>query len=279
MKLFKREKYLKKIRGFYDAEDIIKVITGIRRCGKSSLMLTIVDELIEKGVPESNIIYIDLDKRGYKSIKKADQLELLIDDKSKSKGLKYLFIDEIQNVEAFEEVINAFRLEGDYSIFITGSNSYLLSGELVTKLTGRYIEFELFTLSFDEYFKIKEFYNKKINPNLLIELNQYIQEGGFPRTIFFDELSDKRSYTQSVIQEIFKKDIKKRNKIKEVATFETVRNYIINNFGATTSISNLCKALQKNGINIGRATLARYIQLLVDAKILYVCNRFDMKSI
>ncbi len=278
MKLFKREKYLKKIRGFYDAEDIIKVITGVRRCGKSSLMLTIIDELIEKGVPESNIIYIDLDKRGYKSIKKAEQLEFLIDDKSKSKDLKYLFIDEIQNVEAFEEVINAFRLEGDYSIFITGSNSYLLSGELVTKLTGRYVEFELFTLSFDEYFKIKEFYNKKINPNLLIELNQYIQEGGFPRTIFFDELSDKRSYTQSVIQEIFKKDIKKRNKIKEVATFETVRNYIINNFGATTSISNLCKALQKNGINIGRATLARYIQLLVDAKILYVCNRFDMKS-
>ena len=141
-------------------EDIIKVITGIRRCGKSSLMLTIIDELIEKGVPESNIIYIDLDKRGYKSIKKAEQLEFLIDDKSKSKGLKYLFIDEIQNVEAFEEVINAFRLEGDYSIFITGSNSYLLSGELVTKLTGRYVEFELFTLSFDEYFKIKEFYNK-----------------------------------------------------------------------------------------------------------------------
>ena len=210
MKLFKREKYLKKIRGFYDAEDIIKVITGIRRCGKSSLMLTIIDELIEKGVPESNIIYIDLDKRGYKSIKKAEQLEFLIDDKSKSKGLKYLFIDEIQNVEAFEEVINAFRLEGDYSIFITGSNSYLLSGELVTKLTGRYVEFELFTLSFDEYFKIKEFYNKKINPNLLIELNQYIQEGGFPRTIFFDELSDKRNYTRSVIQEIFKKDIKKK---------------------------------------------------------------------
>ncbi|MCI8851572.1 MAG: AAA family ATPase, partial [Erysipelotrichaceae bacterium] len=142
MKLFKRENYLKKIRGFYDATDLIKVITGVRRCGKSSLMLTIAEELVDRGVSEDNIIYIDLDKRGYRNLKSTDQLDALIEEKTMNiKGTRYLFIDEVQNVDGFEEVLNGFRSEDDYSIFVTGSNSYLLSGELVTKLTGRYIEF------------------------------------------------------------------------------------------------------------------------------------------
>jgi predicted AAA+ superfamily ATPase len=150
-KLFKREKYLSKIIGFYFENDLIKVITGIRRCGKSSLMEMISYELIEKGVDKNNIIYINLDKRGYKNIKTDIQLENLIDEKTKDiDGDKYLLIDEIQNVKDFEPVINAFREEGDYSIFITGSNSYLLSGELMNKLTGRYLEFELYQLTFDE---------------------------------------------------------------------------------------------------------------------------------
>ena len=278
MKLFKREKYLSKIRSFYNDDDLIKVITGVRRCGKSSLMQTIAEELIDSGVKKENIIYIDLDKRGFRKIKTADQIENLIENETKASGLNYLFIDEIQNVSGFEEVINAFRSEGNYSIFITGSNSYLLSGELVTKLTGRYLEFELFTLSFDEYIKMKEFYNKAINPNLLIELNQYILEGGFPRTIQIEEITAKRLYVENVVKEIFQKDIKKRVKIKDVASFETVKNFIINNFGATFSISSLFENLNKNGLNISRATISRYIQILVDAKILYECNRFDIKS-
>lgn len=159
MQLFKRENYLKKIRGLYDAVDIIKVITGVRRCGKSSLMLTIADELVDRGVSEDNIIYIDLDKHGYRNIKSADQLDALIEEKTMDiKGTKYLFIDEVQNVDGFEEVLNGFRSEDDYSIFVTGLNSYLLSGELVTKLTGRYIEFEIYTLSFEEYESMKLFY-------------------------------------------------------------------------------------------------------------------------
>ena len=109
MKLFKRENYLSKIRGFYHTNDIIKVITGIRRCGKSSLMKMIADEIIENGVDKENIIYINLDKKGFNHIKKADELEKLIDSLSKVKGNKYLFIDEIQNVENFEEVVNAYR--------------------------------------------------------------------------------------------------------------------------------------------------------------------------
>lgn len=278
MILYKREKYLSKMRAFFHDDDLIKVITGIRRCGKSSLMQTIAEELKGDGVAESNIIYIDLDKRGYKSIRSAEQLDALIESATQAKGMKYLFIDEIQNVEGFEEVINGFRSEGDYSIFITGSNSYLLSGELVTKLTGRYLEFEMFPLTFDEYEDMKKFYGRDIDANAEIELNHYILEGGFPRAIKIDNLSDKRTYVRGIIDEIFEKDIKRRVKIKDVQSFELVRNYIINNFGATTSINSLHEALLKNGMAISRQTVTRYIKTLVDAKILYKCKRFDMKS-
>lgn len=276
--LFKREKYLKKIRSFYHDDDIIKVITGIRRCGKSCLMETIADEIRSAGVSDENIIYIDLDKRGYRKISESDQLETLIDSLSTAAGLKYLFIDEIQNVKGFEELLNGYRTDGDYSIFITGSNSYLLSGELVTKLTGRYLEFEMFPLSYDEYEQMKRFYGKEINQNSQAELTNYILEGGFPRTVLIDDLNAKRSYVEGVVREIFEKDIRKRVKIKDVAAFEAVRNYIVNNFGATTSIMSLHEALRKNGLLIGRETVSKYIQTLVDAKILYECPRFDMKS-
>ena len=279
MNLYKREKYLKKIRPFYSEEDLIKVITGVRRCGKSSLMETICDELKQTmGVKDEQIIYIDLDSRKNRNIKTADALETLIESQTTPKEKIYLFIDEIQNVDSFEEVINGYRTDGGYSIFITGSNSYLLSGELSTKLTGRYIEFELYTLSFDEYLEMKRFYNKDINPNTIVELNNYILEGGFPRTIQFDDLQVKRTYTESVVKEIFEKDIRKRVKIRNREAFESVEHFIINNFGATTSISGLQESLEKNGMKISRATLSNYIKILVDAKILYECSRFDMKS-
>lgn len=276
--LFKREKYLKKIRPFYHDDDIIKVITGVRRCGKSSLMETIADEIKQSGVDEDNIIYLDLDKRENRKIKTADGLEKLIESKIKSDKLNYLFIDEVQNVAGFEEVINGFRSDGGFSIFITGSNSYLLSGELVTKLTGRYLEFELFTLSFEEYEQMKQFYGKQVDPNGFVELNNYILEGGFPRTVQIDDLAAKRTYVTGVVNEIFEKDIKRRVKIKDKAAFEAVRNFVINNFGATASIKSITEALEKAGLRITRATVTKYITALVDAKILYECNRFDMKS-
>ena len=278
MKLYRRENYLKKIRAFYHADDIIKVITGVRRCGKSSLMGTIADEIRESGIHNENILYIDLDLRKYRSIKTADQLENLILQMGTVIGQKYLFIDEIQNVSGFEEVLNGFRGEGGWSIFITGSNSYLLSGELVTKLTGRYLEFELFPLTFEEYEKMKAFYNKNIDPLPANEMNRYILEGGFPRTIQLEDMADKRTYVQGVVREIFEKDIRHRVKIREKETFEAVKTYIINNFGATVSINSLCNALRKNGLSVSRATLTRYLKALTDAKILYECSRFDMKS-
>ena len=278
MDWYPRENYLKKIRDFYHATDIIKVITGVRRCGKSYLMETIAYELKESGIPAENIIYFDLDSKDYNKILKSEQLEQLIELVSAINGTKYLFIDEVQNVKGFETVLNGFRGTNEWSIFITGSNSYLLSGELMTKLTGRYIEFEMFPLSFEEYEDIKKFYGKEIAPDRQEELQNYILEGGFPRTSLLDNMAAKRRYVQSVIDEIFEKDIRRKLKIRNKSTFEIVQKYIINNFGATTSLKSLKKAIEKTGTPISEATIARYIKALLDAKILYECPRFDMKS-
>lgn len=278
MELFRRDKYLKKIRGFYHDTDMIKVITGVRRCGKSSLMKVIMEELKEENISDEKIVFLDLDSRKYKGIKKAEQLERVIEQACVADGTKYLFIDEIQNVEGFEEVINAYRGEGEYSIFITGSNSNLLSGELVTKLTGRYIEFEMLPLTFEEYLAMKRFYGMEVSVNVTEELDKYLMEGGFPKTIFYENAEDKRTYINSIVKEIFEKDIKRRVKIRNVSVFEKVQIYLINNFGATTSLTNMLKDLHKAGLDIKRETLNRYIRILVDAKILYECKRFDLKS-
>ena len=141
MRLFPRENYLKKIRGFYHDDGMIKVITGVRRCGKSCLMQCIAEELRAESVDDERIVFFDLDRYGYRSVKAPEQLEALVGPLLAVSGTKYLFIDEVQNVVGFEDVLNEFRTGGGFSIFITGSNSYLLSGELATKLTGRYIEY------------------------------------------------------------------------------------------------------------------------------------------
>lgn len=282
MALYRREKYLGKIRPFLHDEEMIKVIVGVRRCGKSCIMQTIAGELKDAGVPVSNIIYLDLDERKNRKVKTADQLETLIDAAAKAADAsctKYLFIDEVQNVEEFELLINGHRTEGGWSIFLTGSNAYLLSGELATKLTGRYLEFEAFTLDFDEYLGMKRMLGHSVNPNLDSEFADYLRTGGFPGSLNYEGDDQKRLYVEGVISEIFEKDIKRRVKVRHVSVFNAVRDYLINNYGATTSITNLLNYFNNvEHIPIKRETLNRYIQTLVDAKILYRCQRFDMKS-
>lgn len=278
-RLYAREKYLSKIRGFYHATDIIKVITGLRRCGKSSIMQLISKELIKNGIAKENIIFIKLDQRGYKRIKTPEKLELAIDKLTKGvKGTKYLFIDEIQKVKGFEEVINAYREEEEFSIFITGSNSYLLSGELTTYLTGRYIEFEVSTLTFDEYIGMKEFFKLPIGDKE-DEFEKYIKEGGLPRNVLLENPLDKQTYTRSVIKEIYDKDIKKNKTIKNKELFNTIQTYIINNFGSKTSIGSLCDYLSNTRKEpIKKDTVYRYLEVLENAKIISKCKRFDTKS-
>ena len=278
MSFYKRENYLRKIRGFCDDTGLIKVISGVRRCGKSSLMATIADELRERGADEAHIVYLDLDRRPFRGVKTPDRLEAIIDERTPPSGLTYLFIDEVQNVEGFEEVVNAFREEGRHSIFLTGSNAYLLSGELATKLTGRYLEFEMFPLTFEEYLGMKAFLGKPVSADLVAEFDRYLREGGFPKAVQYDSAEDRRTYVEGVVAEIFEKDIRRRAKIRHVAAFRRVQAYLINNFGATTSLSNILDDLAKDGMRIKRDTLDRYIGILKDAKILCECNRFDLKS-
>lgn len=277
-KIYKREDYLKKIRGFYN-DDMIKVISGIRRCGKSFFLKSIIQELIENGIKEKDIIYIELDKKNYKNIRTSKQLEKVIDKQIVDNDFKYLFIDEIQNVKGFETLINSYREEGNISIFITGSNSYLLSGELVTKLTGRYIEIEMMTLSFYEYVDMKRFLNKSVNENIYLEFEEYIRNGGFPKSLYYDNYEEKITYTSSVINQIFEKDIKTSNRINDKALFERIEKFIINNFGAVISIKNIYNYLQKEAkINVDRRTIKRYLDILEKAKIIYSCDLFDIKS-
>ena len=238
MTWYPRENYLKKIRDFYHETDIIKVITGVRRCGKSCLMETIANELKSSGIPSNHIYFFDLDSKDYHKITNPEQLEQLLESVPKVRGTKYLFIDEIQNVKDFELILN----------------------------------------SFEEYEGIKKFYGKKIASDRQEELQNYSLEGGFPRTIQLENIAAKRRYVQSVIEEIFEKDIRRRLKIRNKNTFETVQKYIINNFAATTSLKSLKKAIEQNGTAISEATIARYVKALLDAKILCDCPRFDMKS-
>ena len=276
--LYKREKYLSKIRGFYHECEIIKVLTGVRRCGKSSIMNIIIRELLEEGVKKDNILYFNLDRKPYDNVDTPKKLDKLIADNAKADGRKYLFIDEIQNVEGFEKTINAWREERDFSIFLTGSNSYLLSGELATKLTGRYIEFEILPLTFDEYLGIKAFFGKTLSPDKNDELRNYILEGGFPYVSKLNSMGDKRRYVQNLINEIYEKDIKKRVKIRNRSVFESLMRYVINNFGSTMSLQNIVDDFAKKGAPIKRETVKRYIDALIAAKIIMECDRFDMKS-
>ena len=252
LNLYKREKYLVKMRGFYHECEIIKVLTGVRRCGKSSLMNLVIQELINEGVSMENILYLNLDRKPYDNIETPKQLDDIIGKNAKAQGKKYLFIDEIQNVKGFEKVLNAWREERDFSIFITGSNSYLLSGELATKLTGRYIEFDVLPFTFDEYLEAKKFFGKTLSTSRNEELRYYILEGGFPYVASLNSMNDKRRYVQNLIDEIYEKDIKKRVSIKNRAAFDLLMRYIINNFGSTTSLQNIVDDFKKNGYPIKR---------------------------
>lgn len=239
-------------------------------------MHMIMKELLNRGVKEDNILYFHLDKRPYYGVKTPNELDKLIEENRYGEGMKYLFIDEVQNVKGFEEVINAWREEGDISIFITGSNSYLLSGELVTKLTGRYIEFDIYPLTYEEYLGMKEFLSLPLQSDLE-ELNNFIHEGGFPFALKLRTNDAREQYIENLIEEIFQKDIRTRLKIRNRVAFDAIMNYFISSFGSDTNLTNIVKDLNNKGVKIKIETAERYISALEKAKILIRCDRFDMK--
>ena len=279
--LYPRNIYLDKITPFREDCGRIKVLTGVRRCGKSSIMELVRRQLLTEGVPEQNLMFLNLDSKENNGKKTKTKLRKKIDllSRKAKEGIKYLFVDEIQNVKDFETVINAYREEGGYSIFITGSNGYLLSGKLATKLTGRYIEFYIGTLLFSEYIGRKKFLGKKVNPNLDAEFQEYILDGGFPKSLEYDSPEAKKNYVKSLIDEIYQKDIYANKSIRNPSAFEQIKNYVINNFGATFSARSLAKNLsQATKTNHSRRTIYNYLSILENAKILSKCTRFDRKS-
>lgn len=277
MKIYPREFYLKQLRPFYNS-DLIKVITGIRRCGKSCLMQSVALELKRNGVAEKDIVFLNLDKHGYKNIVTPDALEKAIDAELIDDKFKYIFIDEIQNVKDFESVINAYREEGNCSIFITGSNSYLLSGELATKLTGRYVQVDMHTLSFDEFLYMKRFMGLIIGDNRT-EFDEYLTCGGFPKVLEFSDTDAKLKYISDIVGQVFDKDIYAQCKIRNRIVFDKVVTYLVNNFGSRINLQTLENYFRSAlHLPIKKETLNRYIDVLNSARILYKCPRFDMKS-
>ncbi len=268
-KIYKREDYLKRIRGFYNDSSMVKIITGILGCGKTFLLKSIIEELLDNGVLDKDIIYIDLDNY---NITTPNALEQLIDSLITDKGFKYIFIDEIQNIEDYEKLINAYRLEDNYSIFLTGSNNSIFNGKNITKLTGRCITMEVLPLNFYEYVDMKKFLGKTVSANIYHEFEEYIRDGGFPGSLMYDNHNDKILYTKDIITKIFES-------IQDKELFEIIEKYIVNNFGAIISIGNIYKYLTESlKMTIDRRTIKTYIELLENAKIIYPCDLFDMKS-
>ena len=273
MKQLVREKYLSRIRPFFH-DDMIKVLTGVRRCGKSTIMEQIRDELLRNGINGDNIVYLNLDLKRYRRIKTPDELERIIDSLVNAKeGMRYLFIDEIQNVSNFEEIINSYREEG-FSIFITGSNSYLLSGELVTKLTGRYLEFRImpFTLSeIRDYLTMNgyEFDSKK-------EFNDYLRYGGYPKRLQYEDTEAKGLYIRSVIEESMTKDILRNRNVRNKGLMERILRLLFSTPGMTISSNSIADYLKSEHVITQYQTVIKYLDLILSSGLASKCERFDI---
>ena len=265
----KRESYLQLIRPYYEI-DIIKVITGVRRSGKSILLQTIRDELIEKGVLEEHIIYINLEDMDYDYIQNASDLNREIKDRMVDGPKYYLFLDEIQHVKEFEKALSSFRATMDVSIFVTGSNSTLLSGEMATLLTGRTVEFEILPFSFYEVKLYYELCHKEFTENMIYD---YIKWGGFPLRLNLQDEAAIRRYLLNLYESILNKDIIKRGIDKK--TFLDISLYILSNAGKEFSAENIMSYyLNHNQKSISRRTIYNYIDKMKKAFLVHSVRRY-----
>lgn len=270
-----RENYLKKMIDAKDTE-FIKVITGVRRSGKSTLLLMFKDYLINNGIKDDNIIYINFESAEFDDIKDYKDLYKYIKEKIK-KGRVYLLLDEIQNVKSWEKAINSFKVDFDIDIYITGSNAYLLSSELSTLLSGRYIEIKMYPLSFKEFLK----FNNYDNTNLDDKFNEYLKYGGLPAiTLIKDNDELVLSYLNGIYNTIVKKDIVDRNNIKDVALLENIIKYLATNIGSSVSAKKISDFLNNNKITekSNHQTIDNYLSMLEKSFIVYKANRTDVRN-
>jgi predicted AAA+ superfamily ATPase len=276
MKLIKRQNYIDQI-GCFIAKPVIKIITGLRRSGKSTIMQQLIRHLLDSGVSKKNVLFIDMELLSNDYIENYKDLNSYVEkyfSKNSNKKL-YLFIDEVQKIAEWEKAINSLFKTGHYDIYLTGSNAYLLSSELATFLAGRYIEFPIYTLSFQEFLDFRA----KKKTTLKKEFELYRRYGGLP-AIHQLELEDEYiyPYVSSIYSTILLKDIVARNDIRSVTLLENIIRFVFDNIGSTFSAKSIADYLKSQNIKIGTDTAVNYLRHLTASYLAYKAERFDIKG-
>lgn len=263
--------YLSRIRGFYDST-LVKILVGIRRCGKSVILKQIMEELKEKGIPENHILYINFEFIEYEELCDYKKLNAYVKSHIIDEKLHYIFFDEIQNVEMFEKVINSLRASLDnVSIFMTGSNSKLLSEELSTVLSGRYVSFQIYPLNYREYVELTGRDSGEEET-----FWDYVKWGGLPNRTQFEEETNIKDYLHSVFDSIILRDVVERLGLKDTTLFNLLLQYIIDTTGREFSAKNIIDFLQREGRNVSTTTLYSYLDALCKALIIKKVYRYDI---
>ena len=266
-----REEYMNKLNSYKDKQ-IIKVITGIRRSGKSTILNEFKKELIDNGVLEKNIISINFEDNDNRKLLDFQKLHDYIIEKADKKSMNYVFLDEIQNVNEFQKCIDSLLLRDYLDIYITGSNSYMLSGELATYLTGRYIQIHILPLSFKKYLS---YYGED---NELRKYNEYSMYGGFPYLINLENPKEKLEYLDSIYNTVIVKDVINRKKVNDIMILESICRFLFDSIGSNISTKKISDTLASNGRKNSVHTVEEYVNSLLESYVLYKVNRFDIKG-
>ena len=279
-----REEYLDFLIKSKDKK-IIKVVSGVRRCGKSTLFEIYKDYLLKNGVEKIQIISINFEDMDYEELTDYKKLYEYIKSKIIEDKKNYIFLDEIQNVDKFEKVVDSLFIKENVDLYITGSNAYFMSSELATLLSGRYIELKMLPLSFKEYYKAKLEYEKlekkenRTLKTLMQYYNEYIVNSSFPYTLQLNNnLKNIYEYLSGIYNSVLLKDIVARLKIADVMRLESVVKYIFDNIGNLTSISKIANTLTSMGRKTDTKTVEKYIKGLVDGLLIYEVNRYNIKG-
>ncbi len=272
--MVKREMYLKKIRPFYHL-DLIKVITGIRRCGKSVLLQQIKEELLAEGIREDQILYLNFEDYDFSFIQSGKDLHEYVKEQLTEKQKYYLFFDEIQTVSEFERVINSLRMKFDVSIFITGSNGKLLSGELATYLSGRYVSFLVMPFSFREMCEIRKVQPESATEEMLLE---YMEWGGMPQRFQLTDQEQVKTFLRDVYDTIVLRDIVQRAGIRDVDVFNRLIEYLACNPSQTVSVKSISDYFMSVERKISRETIYNYLENITASMIMRKVSRYDVRG-
>lgn len=270
MKLIDRETYLSKLISLKGTPDI-KVITGIRRSGKSKLLEEYID-WIEANETDTNIIYIDLTQLKYEALKEYHALNNYIEDKFDRKKSNYVFVDEVQMCEQFELTINSLHSTGKYDIYVTGSNAFLLSSDLATLFTGRTYEIEVYPFSFSEYLS---YYGIS---DIQVAFDRYIKEGGMSGSYLYKEPEEKYKYLADIFDTLILRDIRQKYKIRNIALMDKIADFMMDNISNLTSSRKIADTLTKNVDTINHKTVGSYLDYLCNAFAFYKVRRYDIRG-